>query len=97
MSPCPVDFLPQAAEESWDRLRVTCTQPFIKRLQFGLSFLRIRTMEDEAEDSSVQPEDIAAENLVRDLMFFLLFFFKLLCLKQYAFTYTIYPAAKQLV
>ncbi|XP_059381604.1 DNA repair protein XRCC1 isoform X2 [Carassius carassius] len=58
-----VDFLPQAAKESWDRLRVTCTQPFNKRSQFGLSFLRIRTMEDEAEDSSVQLEDIAGENL----------------------------------
>ncbi|RXN07284.1 short transient receptor potential channel 2-like protein [Labeo rohita] len=57
------DFLPQAAEESWDRLRVTCTQPFNKRSQFGLSFLRIRTVEDEAEDSSVQNEDIAAEQL----------------------------------
>lgn len=93
MCPCPVDFLPQAAEESWDRLRVTCTQPFNKWSQFGLSFLRIRTIEDEAEDSSVQHEDIAAENLVRGLM---KFFFKLLFLKQSAFTYTIYPAAKQL-
>uniref|UniRef100_A0A671NAI2 Zgc:110224 n=1 Tax=Sinocyclocheilus anshuiensis TaxID=1608454 RepID=A0A671NAI2_9TELE len=58
-----VDFLPQAAEESWNRLRVTCTQPFNKRSQFGLSFLRIRTMEDEAEYSSVQHENTAAENL----------------------------------
>ncbi|XP_077089596.1 protein XNDC1N [Siphateles boraxobius] len=57
------DFLPQAAKESWDRLRVSCTQPFNKRLQFGLSFLRIRTMEDEAEGPSVQHEDIADENL----------------------------------
>lgn len=65
MSPCPADFLPQAAKESWDRLRVSCTQPFNKRLQFGLSFLRIRTMEEEAEGASVQHEDIAEENLVR--------------------------------
>ncbi|XP_016117547.1 DNA repair protein XRCC1-like [Sinocyclocheilus grahami] len=43
--------------------RVTCTQPFNKQSQFGLSFLRIRTMEDEAEYSSVQHEDTAAENL----------------------------------
>ncbi|XP_043076610.1 short transient receptor potential channel 2-like [Puntigrus tetrazona] len=57
------DFLLQAAEESWDRLRVTCTQPFDKRSQFGLSFLRVRTTEDEAEDSSVQHDDISAENL----------------------------------
>jgi len=68
MSPCPADFLPQAAEESWDRLRVSCTQPFNKRLQFGLSFLRIGTMEEEAVGSSVQHEDIADENLVRGFM-----------------------------
>lgn len=65
MSPCPADFLPEAADESWDRLRVTCTQPFNKRSQFGLFFLRIRTTEDEAEDASAQHEDIAVENLVR--------------------------------
>lgn len=65
MSPCPADFLPEAAEESWDRLRVTCTQPFNKRSQFGLSFLRIRTTEGEAEDASAQHEDVAVENLVR--------------------------------
>lgn len=68
MSPCPADFLPQAAKESWDRLRVSCTQPFNKRLQFGLSFLRIRTMEDEAEGPSVQHEDITEENMVRGFM-----------------------------
>ncbi len=84
MCPCPVDFLPQAAEESWDRLRVTCTQPFNKRSQFGLSFLRIRTIEDEVEDSSVQHEDIAAENLVRGLMkVFQIVMFKIICLYLY--------------
>ncbi len=95
MCPCPADFLLQAAEESWDRLRVTCTQPFNKRSQFGLSFLRIRTMEGEAEGSSVQHEDIAAENLVRDLMFFFfqMVVFKTICL----YLYTIYPVGKQLV
>lgn len=64
-------------------MRVTCTQPFNKVSQFGLSFLRIRTMEDEAEDSSVQHEDIAGENLVRDLMFFFLCVFKTFCLYLY--------------
>uniref|UniRef100_UPI003EBCDF88 protein XNDC1N n=1 Tax=Danio rerio TaxID=7955 RepID=UPI003EBCDF88 len=56
------DFLSRAAEESWDRLRVTCTQPFNKHAQFGLSFLRIRTVEDDTEDSSEQQED-TPENL----------------------------------
>ncbi|KAI7796368.1 short transient receptor potential channel 2 [Triplophysa rosa] len=48
------DFLSPAAEESWDRLRVTCTQPFNKQLQFGLSFLRVRSTENQTEDSSGQ-------------------------------------------
>lgn len=57
------DFLSLAAEESWDRLRVTCTQPFNKQLQFGLSFLRVRTTEDQTEDTSGQPDVPAYPNL----------------------------------
>ncbi|XP_046906387.1 DNA repair protein XRCC1 isoform X2 [Hypomesus transpacificus] len=37
------DFLSEGAEDSWDRVRVTCSQPFNRRSQFGLSFLRIRS------------------------------------------------------
>ncbi|KAA0720236.1 Short transient receptor potential channel 2 [Triplophysa tibetana] len=48
------DFLSPAAEESWDRLRVTCTQPFNKQLQFGLSFLRVRSTVNQTEDTSGQ-------------------------------------------
>ncbi|XP_051959964.1 short transient receptor potential channel 2-like [Xyrauchen texanus] len=57
------DFLPQVAEESWDRLRVTCTQPFNKRLQFGLSFLRIRTTEDQVEEAADKQEGVVPQNL----------------------------------
>ncbi|XP_029556503.1 protein XNDC1N [Salmo trutta] len=48
------DFLSEGAEDSWDRLRVTCTQPFNKRSQFGLSFLRIRSPLEESEEGSTQ-------------------------------------------
>ncbi|XP_037401998.1 short transient receptor potential channel 2-like [Pygocentrus nattereri] len=51
------DFLPQAAGESWDRLQVTCTQPFNKRSQFGLFFLRLRTAEEHTEEVSAHQED----------------------------------------
>ncbi|XP_066502227.1 short transient receptor potential channel 2 isoform X2 [Hoplias malabaricus] len=51
------DFLPQAAEESWDRLMVTCTQPFNKHSQFGLSFLRLRTAVENTEEISAQEKD----------------------------------------
>ncbi|XP_058885491.1 DNA repair protein XRCC1-like isoform X4 [Acipenser ruthenus] len=44
------DFLSQGDGELWDRVRVTCSQPFNKRVQFGLSFLQIRTPLDQNEN-----------------------------------------------
>ncbi|XP_056185128.1 protein XNDC1N [Falco biarmicus] len=44
------DFLMLAVGQKWDRLRLTCSQPFSKHSQFGLSFIRVRTLLD--------PEDI---------------------------------------
>ncbi|NWQ87325.1 TRPC2 protein, partial [Burhinus bistriatus] len=37
------DFLALAVGQKWDRLRLTCSQPFSKHGQFGLSFIRVRT------------------------------------------------------
>ncbi|XP_059679712.1 protein XNDC1N [Gavia stellata] len=37
------DFLALAVGQKWDRLRLTCSQPFSKHSQFGLSFVRVRT------------------------------------------------------
>ncbi|XP_021239244.1 DNA repair protein XRCC1 [Numida meleagris] len=37
------DFLALAAGQKWDRLRLTCSQPFRHRGQFGLCFIRVRT------------------------------------------------------
>nr|XP_048285594.1 protein XNDC1N isoform X2 [Myodes glareolus] len=34
------DFLAPASGESWDRLRLTCSQPFTRYQSFGLTFLR---------------------------------------------------------
>ncbi|XP_073404555.1 protein XNDC1N isoform X2 [Dendrobates tinctorius] len=44
------DFLTGAALEKWDRVRVTCTQPFNKQEQFGLSFIRVRSAPDEEDE-----------------------------------------------
>lgn len=30
------------AEQKWDRVKVICTQPFNKKLQYGLSFITVR-------------------------------------------------------
>ncbi|KAM4045137.1 protein XNDC1N isoform 2-T3 [Anomaloglossus baeobatrachus] len=44
------DFLEEAAGEKWDRVRVTCAQPFNKQQQFGLSFIRVRSSLDEEDE-----------------------------------------------
>ncbi|XP_056417025.1 protein XNDC1N [Hyla sarda] len=49
------DFLQEAAMEQWDRLRVTCGQPFNKQEQFGLSFIRIRSALNEEDDQRGPP------------------------------------------
>nr|XP_056714786.1 protein XNDC1N [Euleptes europaea] len=41
------DFLAGVLGEKWDRVRLTCSQPFNKHAQFGLSFVRIRTPSDD--------------------------------------------------
>ncbi|KAI0231139.1 hypothetical protein LSAT2_018469 [Lamellibrachia satsuma] len=35
------DFLAEAKNEAWDRLKITCCQPFRKDVQFGISMLQI--------------------------------------------------------
>lgn len=35
--------------EKWDRIRVVCTQPFNKQLQYGISFITVNAEEDEAK------------------------------------------------
>ncbi|XP_042314051.1 putative short transient receptor potential channel 2-like protein isoform X2 [Sceloporus undulatus] len=43
------DFLASALAEKWDRIRLTCSQPFNRRAQFGLAFIQIRTPQDTEE------------------------------------------------
>ncbi|KAL6037450.1 hypothetical protein STEG23_036695 [Scotinomys teguina] len=47
------DFLTPASGESWDRLRLTCSQPFTRHQSFGLAFLRVRSSLDPLADSVV--------------------------------------------
>ncbi|XP_031243476.1 short transient receptor potential channel 2 isoform X1 [Mastomys coucha] len=49
------DFLTPASGESWDRLRLTCSQPFTRHQSFGLSFLRVRSSLDSLADPIVDP------------------------------------------
>uniref|UniRef100_A0A670YXI1 XRCC1 N-terminal domain containing 1, N-terminal like n=1 Tax=Pseudonaja textilis TaxID=8673 RepID=A0A670YXI1_PSETE len=43
------DLLASALAEKWDRVRLTCSQPFHRHAQFGLAFIRLRTPEDTEE------------------------------------------------
>nr|XP_028581595.1 short transient receptor potential channel 2-like isoform X2 [Podarcis muralis] len=54
------DFLASALGEKWDRIRLTCSQPFNKRTQFGLSFIRIRTPQD-VDDSKSGPVSVPSQ------------------------------------
>ena len=33
--------------EKWDRIRIVCTQPFNKQLQFGISFITVNAEEEQ--------------------------------------------------
>ncbi|XP_066476778.1 protein XNDC1N [Tiliqua scincoides] len=65
------DFLVSALGEKWDRVRLTCSQPFNKHAQFGLSFIRIRTPLDEdcseaelaSTHSQVHPASVGSQCL----------------------------------
>lgn len=35
--------------EKWDRVKVVCSQPFNKAVQYGLSFIRLNTPEEKDE------------------------------------------------
>ncbi|XP_073468814.1 protein XNDC1N [Aquarana catesbeiana] len=49
------DFLEETAGEKWDRLQITCSQPFNKQAQFGLSFIRLRSaLEEENQDHALE-------------------------------------------
>uniref|UniRef100_A0A7M4FGX0 XRCC1 N-terminal domain containing 1, N-terminal like n=2 Tax=Crocodylus porosus TaxID=8502 RepID=A0A7M4FGX0_CROPO len=57
------DFLASAKGEKWDRLRVTCSQPFNKQTQFGLSFLRLRTPLDPDPSQAAPVPQHSSEEL----------------------------------
>lgn len=49
------DFLAPASGDSWDRLRLTCSQPFSRQQSFGLAFLRVCSSLDLSDDPVVCP------------------------------------------
>ncbi|NXC02223.1 XRCC1 protein, partial [Orthonyx spaldingii] len=44
------DFAEVTVGQKWDRVRLTCSQPFSLRSRFGLSFIRLRTPQEQEPD-----------------------------------------------
>lgn len=47
------DQLSSACKESWDRVKIVCTQPYIKQAKFGLSFITFHSR-DKPQKEPVQ-------------------------------------------
>ncbi|NXA89226.1 XRCC1 protein, partial [Melanocharis versteri] len=51
------DFLELTVGQKWDRVRLTCSQPFSPCSRFGLSFIRLRTPQEQEPDPLQRPLD----------------------------------------
>lgn len=41
-------------DEKWDRVKIVCTQPFNRHVQYGLSFITLHSPEDKTAHTPVQ-------------------------------------------
>lgn len=41
-------------EEKWDRIKIVCTQPFNRHVQYGLSFVTLHFLENKNAHTPVQ-------------------------------------------
>lgn len=44
------EFNEAVANQSWDRLKIICSQPFNKHVQYGLSFVKVNGKFDSSEN-----------------------------------------------
>ena len=44
------------ADQSWDKVKVVCTQPFNKRIKYGIAFINLKSPESEAEKKKRKEE-----------------------------------------
>ncbi|NWZ69542.1 TRPC2 protein, partial [Acrocephalus arundinaceus] len=51
------DFLELTVGQQWDRVRLTCSQPFSLCSRFGLSFIRLHTPQEQEPDPPQPPLD----------------------------------------
>ncbi|XP_045173056.2 uncharacterized protein LOC123534729 [Mercenaria mercenaria] len=61
-------FCPDIAKKEWDRIKVICRQPYKKLVQFGLSFLRVKTSLSTIGSPNVEKkENIPVSTTVKDI------------------------------
>ena len=62
-------FNAEMAKQNWDQIKIVCTQPFYKHMKYGISFIKVHTLDlnsprkkfgafalrDEEEDSLMSP------------------------------------------
>ena len=49
VSVCAAALSEESLEGEWDRVKVICSQPYKKDGQFGLAFLRLRSLEQQQQ------------------------------------------------
>ncbi|KAK3912129.1 DNA repair protein XRCC1 [Frankliniella fusca] len=53
-------------KEKWDRIKVVCTQPFNRHIQYGLSFIVLHTTEAKQESRSTSPNKALGRFILKD-------------------------------
>lgn len=46
------EFATPAANQSWDQIKIVCTQPFNKYAQYGLSFVKVHSKSETTSESN---------------------------------------------
>lgn len=55
------EFSKPAANQLWDRIKITCTQPFNKNVQYGLSFVRVHSSDGMEKNDKNNADSLALE------------------------------------
>ncbi|XP_071143374.1 uncharacterized protein [Mytilus edulis] len=61
------DFKDHVASKTWDRIRIICRQPLKKDVQFGLSFLRIKTMDNITPSKDLSSVSTNQQKTIRSI------------------------------
>lgn len=55
------EFSKPASNQLWDRIKITCTQPFNKNVQYGLSFVRVHSSDGIEKNEKNNADSLALE------------------------------------